>query len=54
MRLPVFACPQRLLELLFVQPDLTGQPGQHVDLADVLPSTKNASRMRWLYSLPLP
>jgi hypothetical protein len=37
VRLPVLAAPQRLLELLFVQPDLTGQPGQHADLADVLP-----------------
>ena len=33
----MLACPQRLLELLFVQPHLPGQPGQYVDLADVLP-----------------
>jgi hypothetical protein len=37
MRLSIFPGPQGLLEPLLVQPDLAGQPGQHVDPADVLP-----------------
>ena len=36
MGFPVLPGPQRLLELLLIQPDLAGQLGQYADVADVL------------------
>jgi hypothetical protein len=55
MGLPVLPGPQSVLEPLLVQPDLPGQPHQHVDPADVLALDKESLQdLVVVFSLPLP